>query len=110
MGEFEKLVQLLTEHNIPHVVVANCPFATKSSNGEKWKQILYPTDNPDELISDVVCHYGSYGHEEGLLEQMGLTEYYGPEYIGDVKGWLTAEEVFECWIEHYENRKENENE
>ena len=112
MGEFEKLVQLLTENNIPHVVEIDENFASDHKYAPKpgWKQIFYPSNNPSERLSDVVWHYGSYGYEEGLLEQMGLVTYYNPEYEddeNDVRGWLTAEDVFECWKQHYENRKEN---
>lgn len=39
---------------------------------------------------DAICHNGSYGHERGLIEVMGL-----PQCKGDVIGWLTAEEVLE---------------
>ena len=41
---------------------------------------------------DVICHSGSYGGDNGLLEVMGdcmLSE----ELKGDVEGWLTAEEI-----------------
>ena len=37
---------------------------------------------------DAICHSGSYGHENGLIEVMGL-----PQCQDDVIGWLTAEEV-----------------
>lgn len=37
---------------------------------------------------DAICHNGSYGHEKGLIEVMGL-----PQCEDDVIGWLTAEEV-----------------
>ena len=37
---------------------------------------------------DAICHSGSYGHENGLIEVMGL-----PQCQGDVIGWLTAEDV-----------------
>lgn len=37
---------------------------------------------------DAVCHSGSYGHENGLIEVMGL-----PQCQDDVIGYLTAEEV-----------------
>lgn len=37
---------------------------------------------------DAICHNGSYGHEKGLIEVMGL-----PQCQDDVIGWLTAEEV-----------------
>ena len=37
---------------------------------------------------DAICHSGSYGHENGLIEVMGL-----PQCQNDVIGWLTAEDV-----------------
>ena len=37
---------------------------------------------------DAICHSGSYGHENGLIEVMGL-----PQCHDDVIGYLTAEEV-----------------
>ena len=37
---------------------------------------------------DAICHSGSYGHENGLIEVMGL-----PQCQDDVIGYLTAEEV-----------------
>ena len=37
---------------------------------------------------DAVCHSGSYGHENGLIEVMGL-----PQCQDDVIGWLTAEAI-----------------
>lgn len=39
---------------------------------------------------DAICHNGSYGHERGLIEVMGL-----PQCDDDVIGYLTAEEVLE---------------
>lgn len=37
---------------------------------------------------DAICHSGSYGHENGLIEVMGL-----PQCEDDVIGYLTAEEI-----------------
>ena len=37
---------------------------------------------------DAICHNGSYGHERGLIEVMGL-----PQCGDDVLGYLTAEEI-----------------
>ena len=51
-------------------------------------------DYSGKEIGDAVCHSGSYGHEDGLLEIMGLgicVENDGD----DVKGWMTAEEVIQ---------------
>ena len=36
---------------------------------------------------DVICQYGSYGNDEGLLEGMGSI------FEDDVEGWLTAADV-----------------
>lgn len=62
---------------------------------------VYNNDlNPLEIVWDVICHYGSYGYEEGLLEIMN-----GVEKIVDtpdgVKGHLTAQDV----IDLLENKK-----
>ena len=46
-----------------------------------------------ERLWDAVCHNGSYGHEDGLLEIMGAIV---KEDAGDdVEGWLTADDVIE---------------
>ena len=37
---------------------------------------------------DAICHNGSFGHENGLIEVMGL-----PQCQNDVIGYLTAEDV-----------------
>ncbi len=46
-------------------------------------------DEDKNVIWDAICHYGSYGYEEGLLEVMG------EKLIGhdDVEGYLTADDV-----------------
>ena len=86
--EINKLANLLDKANIPYDM------------RELWGgwQIGYPNFSEDN-VSDVVCHDFSYGHEVGLLEMMGLVN---EEEVGDtVEGWLTAEEVFERWQNHY---------
>ena len=87
MTEMEKLALLLTKSNIPFQVTS-C-----------WEspQICYPSKA--NCICDAVCHSFSYGHEEGLLEIMGLVD---EEEVGDtVEGWLTAEEVFNKILNHF---------
>lgn len=46
-------------------------------------------------VSDVVCRRGSYGYQEGLLEQYGLVDTDGEG--DDVMGFLTAKDVYDCW-------------
>lgn len=41
---------------------------------------------------DAICHPGSYGYEDGLLEVMGY-----PVTNDHVEGWLTADEIFARW-------------
>lgn len=75
----------------------NIPFEIRKC----WDgfQICYPCADPNIRISDAVCHSGSYGHQKGLLEIMGLVN---EEEVGDeVEGWLTAEQVFERWKQHW---------
>lgn len=48
----------------------------------------------DDYYWDAICHGGSYGADEGLLEIMG--DIVDEEAVGDrVEGWLTAEDVIE---------------
>jgi hypothetical protein len=46
----------LTEHNIPNTI------------NVMWDglQIRFPWNN-----GDIICHSGSYGHDEGMVESMG---------------------------------------
>lgn len=89
--EILKLDKMLTEAQIPHTL-------QRFSDG--W-QVVYPSE--EKRVADAVEHYGSYGHEENLLEIMGLIK---PEETCDsVLGWLTAEDVFQRFSEHYKGEK-----
>lgn len=46
-------------------------------------------DENGNYLWDAICHRGSYGHEEGLIEVMGIVS----DYEDDVEGYLTAEEI-----------------
>lgn len=61
---------------------------------ENWDtpQVFFLDTETGKIVGDAICHRGSYGHENGLLEIMGFE-------IDDVRGHLTAAEV----IEIYEN-------
>lgn len=61
-------------------------------------QLCYPSI--ENCVCSVVCHDYSYGHQDGLLEIMGLlTE--EEEEFDSVKGWLDADEVFKRISRHY---------
>ena len=84
-----RLASMCLANNIPFEVAEMC-------NG---LIIFYPCQG-EECVSDAICHDGSYGRHEGLLEIMGLVD---PEKTGGdtVEGWLTAEEVFMRWNKHW---------
>lgn len=85
MNQMDLLIKFLEMSNIPFEVT-DC-----------WgnPQVCYPSK--ENCICDAVCHWFSYGGDEGLLEIMGLVE----REDDDVEGWLTAEEVFHRIAHHY---------
>ena len=84
MTELDKLEKYLKEHSIPYERVDE---ESRAHSGINRHQIGVPTLEPRGREWDAVCHYGSYGYEEGLLE------IYGTIAGNDVVGWLTAENV-----------------
>ena len=95
--EIKKLDQMLTEAKIPH---------TMERMMDGW-QVCYPVQDPETRVMDAIQHYGSYGHEQDLLEIMGLLTP-EEEQCDSVKGWLTAENVFERIKKHYEQESREE--
>lgn len=85
--EILKLDKMLTDAQIPH---------TLERMMDGW-QVVYPDE--ENRVADAIEHCVSYGHEENLLEIMGLIK---PEETFDsVLGCLTAEDVFRRFSEHY---------
>ena len=84
-----RLASMLLAHNIPFDIA-------EMSHG---LIICYPCCGA-ECVSDAICHDGSYGRQDGLLEMMGLLTEEESEY-DSVLGWLTAEQVFERWHRHW---------
>lgn len=90
--EIKKLDKMLTEANIPH---------TMKRFMDGW-QVCYPVESEENgRVMDAIEHRGSYGHGQDLLEIMGLLTP-EEEQNDSVKGWLTAENVFERIKKHYE--------
>lgn len=63
--------------------------------------IYYPSK--ENCICSVICHFGSYGFEKGLLEIMGLLTEEEYEY-DSVVGWLNADQVFDRIYDHFYNK------
>ena len=86
-NEIVKLSKMLDKEGIPH----------EDMQLFDGIQVNYP--NKENCICDAICHSFSYGHEQGLLEIMGLVD---EEKVGDsVEGYLTAKEVFKRIRKHY---------
>lgn len=90
--EMNKLIKLLAKADIPFEVMAFPFHPTINAEGDKSDgglQIFAPSyENP---TIDAVCHWGTYGYLDGLIEIM--------EKNADPVGWLTAEEAFKYFVE-----------
>ena len=91
LQELDKLEQYMKDHGIKYEREDHNPGSDfEKQRGMDWHQISVPCSGPQKEW-DAVCHYGSYGYEDGLLEIMG--DIVSTGY--DVEGWLTAEDVIE---------------
>lgn len=98
MDELTKLETWLRSHHIPYERI--------DENPPEWAprldrhQICVPSKKIKERKWDAICHYGSYGYEEGLLEIYG--ELVTEDDDDSVVGYLTAADVVkrvEAWLE-----------
>lgn len=83
-NEMITLIDKLQSAHIPFEIDFQEMFS-----GKKYPHVMYPNDWDNGCKCSVVCNEISYGHENGLLEIMGLTD-----DDDDVQGWLTANDVF----------------
>ncbi len=74
------LANYLTDYNIPHTI------------NVIWDglQIRFPWND-----GDIICHSGSYGHTNGMVESMGC-----PWDEGDVS-YLDIDDIFERLVKWY---------
>lgn len=85
--ELNKLEKYLIRNGIPYV--------RKDEEGLFFHhQLIVGTETDDGSSGDfdVVCSYGSYGSEEGLLEAMNRAEEITSNF-DDVEGYLTANDI-----------------
>ena len=85
--EIRKLNKRLNEAGIPH---------TFANLFDGWQIRIYADEEMTNEIDDCVCHSGSHGYANGLLETFSLN---------GCDGWETAEQVFDGWKEMYEKAK-----
>lgn len=85
------LIKLLAKNNIPFDVLAFPPLSTVREEDKDFGLQIFAPSYENHVI-DAVCHRGSYGYENGLIEIMS-------NYHEDVRGWLTAEEAYDYFVE-----------
>lgn len=81
---------------IDGLIERNLPFKFETIY-DGYKVTVYCMDEEDNEYDgkyswDAICHFGSYGHEEGLLEIMGEIVRNDDD---DVEGYLTANEILD---------------
>lgn len=86
--EMTRLVNMLGGANIPYEI------------HEAWGGLRIAYPNNTDIVCSVIQHGFSYGGKEGYLEIMGLLTEEEDER-DSVKGWLTAEDVFERISNHF---------
>lgn len=90
MSELDILAKYLKDHNIPFERY-DCDKIFTLDDGYTFHldrhQICVP--NQRNMLWDVICQEGSFGHKEGLLEAYGDIV----EIDDEVEGYLTAQDV-----------------
>lgn len=94
LTELNKLEEYLRKNQVPYNRLDN-----EWDGGIDRHQIVVYEDSEKAKYSwDAICHYGSYGYEDGLLEVMGSPVLRDDE-DDDVRGYLTAEDVIKRYEE-----------
>ncbi len=92
ISEMEKLAQYLNENGYTFEIIRGHTPSYRFERNQIW---VWTDETRTDTLFDAICHFGSYGYEQGLLEIMGdrlMTEQDGG---GSVAGWLTADQVIE---------------
>lgn len=88
LNELNKLEAILKERGIKY-------DRTDEENPFYNRHQIVVRDDDGNWLWDAICHLGSYGYADGLLEVMG-EPVVNPEYDGDdVAGYLTAQDVID---------------
>lgn len=106
LTELNKLEEYLKKHGIKYTRRDEEHTFPVSIDGEEKdvtidKHQIVAIDPKKVQLWDVICHYGSYGADQGLLEIAGdIVE----EGEGEVVGFLTADDV----IKRIERKAKND--
>lgn len=85
LAQFQKLCFMLNDAKIEYETVARMGGMTLAIPSTK----AFSLEHDGNRTISVICHSGSYGREQGLLE------IYAPGLNDGVEGWLTADEAFD---------------
>lgn len=99
MTELEKLHDMLTQEKIEHVYITS---GTGFYKRNLIKMFEFEKGRQTEILS-AICHYGSYGFEQGKIEIMGLLTKSEQKH-DSVVGHLTAKNVFKRIKKHMEEK------
>ena len=113
MSELDKLEAYLKKHKIKYKRIDEVPeFQIEQAklhnfyeDGMFERHQIMVLNDQGKREWDVICHWGSYGFKQGLLELYGnlVTKADGD----DVVGWLTAQDVIDRLTDRtVENEKE----
>ena len=93
MTELDKLEAYLKDKGIPYTREDHRPvFLSAGITAPDFHQIIV-YDRDGNRLWDAICHYGSYGYKQGLIEIMGDTVVDVKRDRDTVVGWLTADDV-----------------
>ena len=92
-AEIKKLHKMLTEAGIPHTF-GEFPTLLYFVG---YQIRIYADEEMTKEIDDCVCHTGSHGYANGLLETY---------LLNGCDGWETAEQVFKGWKKWYEEAQQ----
>ena len=95
MSEMDKLDKYLAEHGYKYTrsqKKGNFGFSGLILDNEYERNQIIVYGENDERLWDAICHYGSYGYEQGLIEVMGK-DVVSPDIEDEVEGWLTADDI-----------------
>ena len=95
LSELNKLEEYLQEHEIKYSRFDQDEVLTEDGFIDKMmRHQLVVLDKNGRVLWDAICHKGSYGYEQGLLEVMGSTVVL-PSDGDSVAGFLTAQDVID---------------
>lgn len=95
LSELNKLEEYLQKHEIKYLRFDQDEVLTEDGVIDKMmRHQLVILDKNGRVLWDAICHKGSYGHEQGLLEVMGSTVVL-PSDGDSVAGFLTAQDVID---------------